>query len=75
QWQELIHGGRYSHSYNASLPDFVALARAFGWGAARVDDPAKLEAALAECLAHDGPYFLDVAVSAQENCFPMMPAG
>ena len=75
QWQELIHGGRYSHSYNASLPDFVALARAFGWGAARVDDPAKLDAALAECLAHDGPYFLDVAVAAQENCFPMMPAG
>ncbi|SSW68710.1 Acetolactate synthase isozyme 3 large subunit [Achromobacter veterisilvae] len=75
QWQELIHGGRYSHSYNASLPDFVALAKAFGWGAARVDDPAKLDAALAECLAHDGPYFLDVAVTAQENCFPMMPAG
>src|SRR3546814_12422861 len=41
QWQELIHGGRYSHSYNASLPDFVALAKAFGWGAARVDDPAQ----------------------------------
>ncbi|WP_108913150.1 biosynthetic-type acetolactate synthase large subunit [Achromobacter insolitus] len=75
QWQELIHGGRYSHSYNASLPDFVALAKAFGWGAARVDDPAKLDEALAECLAHDGPYFLDVAVTAQENCFPMMPAG
>jgi acetolactate synthase-1/2/3 large subunit len=75
QWQELIHGGRYSHSYNASLPDFVALARAFGWGAARVEDPAQLDAALAECLAHDGPYFLDVAVTAQENCFPMMPAG
>ncbi|MVW71307.1 biosynthetic-type acetolactate synthase large subunit [Bordetella sp. 15P40C-2] len=75
QWQELIHGGRYSHSYNASLPDFVALARAFGWGAARVDDPAQLNAALAECLAHPGPYFLDVAVQAQENCFPMMPAG
>ena len=72
QWQELIHGGRYSHSYNASLPDFVARAR-FGWGAARVDDPAQLDAALAECLAHDGPYFLDVAVAAQENCFPMMP--
>ena len=75
QWQELIHGGRYSHSYNASLPDFVALARAFGWGAARVEDPAQLDAALAECLAHDGPYFLDVAVTAQEICFPMMPAG
>ncbi|MBV7485105.1 biosynthetic-type acetolactate synthase large subunit [Bordetella sp. BOR01] len=75
QWQELIHGGRYSHSYNASLPDFVALAKAFGWGAARVDDPARLDEALAQCLAHPGPYFLDVAVAEQENCFPMMPAG
>ncbi len=75
QWQELIHGGRYSHSYNESLPDFVALARAFGWGSARVDDPAQLEQALADCLAYDGPYFLDVAVAAQSNCFPMMPAG
>jgi len=75
QWQELIHGGRYSHSYNASLPDFVALARAFGWGAARVEDPAGLDEALAQCLAHDGPFFLDVAVAPQENCFPMMPAG
>nr|WP_242697638.1 biosynthetic-type acetolactate synthase large subunit [Bordetella petrii] len=75
QWQELIHGGRYSHSYNASLPDFVALAKAFGWGATRVDDPARLDEALAQCLAHPGPYFLDVAVAAQENCFPMMPAG
>lgn len=75
QWQELIHDGRYSHSYNDSLPDFVALARAFGWEAERVDDPAELDAALARCLAAQGPYFLDVAVLAQENCFPMMPAG
>lgn len=75
QWQELIHEGRYSHSYNASIPDFVALAKAFGWGAARVEDPADLDAALAECLAYEGPFFLDVVVHAQENCFPMMPAG
>ncbi|WP_086076792.1 biosynthetic-type acetolactate synthase large subunit [Bordetella genomosp. 13] len=75
QWQELIHGGRYSHSYNEALPDFVALARAFGWGAARVEDPAQLDAALAQCLAYDGPFFLDVVVHGQENCFPMMPAG
>ncbi len=75
QWQELIHDGRYSHSYNASIPDFVALAKAFGWGAARVEDPAQLDAALAECMAYDGPFFLDVVVLAQENCFPMMPAG
>ncbi|WP_084386570.1 biosynthetic-type acetolactate synthase large subunit [Castellaniella caeni] len=75
QWQELIHEGRYSHSYNASIPDFVALAKAFGWGAARVEHPRDLDAALADCLAHDGPYFLDVAVVPLQNCFPMMPAG
>ena len=67
QWQELIHDGRYSHSYNASLPDFVALAKAFGWGAAQWTTRQKLDAALAECLAHDGPYFLDVAVAAQRT--------
>ncbi|RYF31990.1 MAG: biosynthetic-type acetolactate synthase large subunit [Comamonadaceae bacterium] len=75
QWQELNHGNRLSHSWNEALPDFVALARAFGWGAGRVSEPAELQAALAECLAYDGPYFLDVQVAAQENCFPMMPSG
>ncbi|RSZ39971.1 biosynthetic-type acetolactate synthase large subunit [Variovorax beijingensis] len=75
QWQELNHGNRLSHSWNEALPDFVALAKAFGWGAHRVSEPAELEAALAECLASDGPFFLDVQVAAQENCFPMMPSG
>ncbi|MGE0097543.1 MAG: biosynthetic-type acetolactate synthase large subunit [Hydrogenophaga sp.] len=75
QWQQLIHGNRLSHSWNAALPDFVALARAFGWGARRVDHPQELDAALAQCLAHDGPFFLDVGVAPQENCYPMMPAG
>ncbi|WP_397545520.1 biosynthetic-type acetolactate synthase large subunit [Roseateles oligotrophus] len=75
QWQELIHGGRYSHSYTEALPDFVALAKAFGWQAARVERREDLDAALAECLAADGPFFLDVVVAAEENCFPMIPAG
>ena len=75
QWQELIHGNRLSHSWNAALPDFVALAKAFGWGARRVDAPGELAAALAECLACDGPFFLDVRVVQQENCYPMIPAG
>ena len=75
QWQELNHGNRLSHSWNEALPDFVTLAKAFGWGARRVSDPAELEAALAECLTYDGPFFLDVQVAAQENCFPMMPSG
>ena len=75
QWQQLIHGNRLSHSWNAALPDFVALAKAFGWGARRVDQPDELDAALAECLARPGPFFLDVRVAQQENCYPMIPAG
>jgi acetolactate synthase-1/2/3 large subunit len=75
QWQELNHGNRLSHSWNEALPDFVALAKAFGWGARRVADPHELPAALAECLAWEGPFFLDVQVAMQENCFPMMPSG
>ncbi len=75
QWQELIHEGRYSHSYTEALPDFVAVARGFGWKARRVTDPVELDAAIAECLASEGPYFLDVAVAAQENCFPMIAHG
>lgn len=75
QWQELNHGGRYSHSYTAALPDFVAVARAFGWSARRVSDPSELPAALTECLASDGPFFLDVVVAEQANCFPMIASG
>ncbi|WP_157271512.1 biosynthetic-type acetolactate synthase large subunit [Azohydromonas aeria] len=75
QWQELVHGGRYSQSYNESQPDFVAVARGFGWQARGVERRADLDAALAECLAGDAPFFLDVRVRAEENCFPMIPAG
>jgi len=75
QWQELNHGGRYSHSYTDSLPDFVALAAAFGWQAARVTHPTELDAALKICLESSGPYLLDVAVLATENCFPMIASG
>jgi acetolactate synthase-1/2/3 large subunit len=75
QWQQLNHGNRLSHSWNAALPDFVALAKAFGWGARSVDHPAQLDQAVAECLAHDGPFFLDVRVAPQENCYPMIPSG
>jgi len=56
-------------------PDFVALARAFGWQARRVSERAELDEALAEFERSGGPFFLDVAVAAQENCFPMIPAG
>jgi hypothetical protein len=73
QWQQLNHGNRLSHSWNAALPDFVALAKAFGWGARSVDDPAQLEEALAECLAYDGPFFLDVRVAGAGELLPHDP--
>jgi acetolactate synthase-1/2/3 large subunit len=75
QWQQLNHGNRLSHSWNEALPDFVALAKAFGWGALRIDQPSELENALRQCMDHPGPFFLDVRVAEQENCFPMIPAG
>jgi acetolactate synthase-1/2/3 large subunit len=75
QWQELIHDGRYSHSRLAAAPDFVALAKAFGWGARRVTLRSDLDEALAECLATPGPFLLDAVVEPTENCFPMIPAG
>lgn len=75
QWQELHHGARYSHSYTEALPDFVALALAFGWKARRVETADALDAAVAECMSSDGPFLLDVVVEQTENCFPMIPGG
>jgi len=75
QWQEFNHGGRYSHSYTEALPDFVSVAKGFGWAAERISNPDELDTAVMRCLRHYGPYFLEVAVEKQENCFPMMPAG
>ncbi len=75
QWQELLHGGRYSESYTAALPDFVKLADAFGAVGMRVEDPAEVDRAIAEMLAVDRAVILDIAVDQTENCFPMIPSG
>ena len=74
QWQELNHGGRYSHSYTAALPDFVALAKAFGWQSRCVTQRGELDIALAECLGSGGSYFLDVRVAAEGELLSMIPA-
>ena len=75
QWQELLHGGRYSESYTAALPDFVKLADAFGGVGLRVERPAEVDAAISEMLAVDRVAILDVVVDPAENCFPMIPSG
>jgi acetolactate synthase I/II/III large subunit len=75
QWQELLHGGRYSESYSHSLPDFVKLAEAYHAKGIRCDDPAKLDGAIQEMLDYPGPVIFDCMVSKEENCFPMIPSG
>ncbi|MBC7164236.1 MAG: acetolactate synthase 3 large subunit [Roseovarius sp.] len=75
QWQELLHGERYSHSWSESLPDFVKLAEAFGARGIQCRDPADLDDAIMEMLGYDGPVIFDCLVEKHENCFPMIPSG
>ncbi|MEY3915715.1 MAG: hypothetical protein RLZZ103_1214 [Pseudomonadota bacterium] len=75
QWQELTYESRFSESYSDSLPDFVALAEAYGWKGIRCSDPAKLDDAIAEMLAYNGPVMFDCRVHKTSNCFPMIPSG
>ncbi len=75
QWQELLHGGRYSSSYSEALPDFVKLAEAYGGHGIRCSDPAKLDAAIMEMIETPKPVIFDCVVAKEENCFPMIPSG
>lgn len=75
QWQELLHGERYSHSWSEALPDFVKLAEAFGAKGILCTDPADLDDAIMEMIEYDGPVIFDCLVEKHENCFPMIPSG
>ncbi len=75
QWQQLLHGCRYSESYSDALPDFIKLAEAYGWRGLRATTPAELDDVIQEMMDTPLPVFVDVAVEQQENCFPMIPSG
>ncbi len=75
QWQELLHGGRYSESYVEALPDFVKLAEAFGGVGLRADKPDELDDVIAEMIATDMPVIADIRIDKAENVFPMIPSG
>ncbi len=75
QWQQLLHGERYSQSWSEALPDFVKLAEAFGAKGIACTDPADLDEAIMEMIRHDGPVIFDCLVEKHENCFPMIPSG
>jgi acetolactate synthase-1/2/3 large subunit len=75
QWQQLLHGERYSHSYSESLPDFVKLAEAYGCHGIRCEDPANLDEAIMDMINTPKPVLFDCRVEKAENCFPMIPSG
>ena len=75
QWQELLHGSRYSESYSAALPDFVKLAESFHATGLRARSVDELDDVIRRMLAAPGPVVVDIAVSKSENCFPMIPSG
>ena len=75
QWQELLHGGRYSQSYTEALPDFVKLAEAYHAVGIRCEKPGELDGAIKAMIAVDRPVIFDCVVDQNENCFPMIPSG
>ena len=75
QWQEILHGKRYSHSYSEALPDFVKMADAFGCVGLRAEKPSELDGKIQEMIAVKKPVLFDCRVDPAENCYPMIPSG
>ena len=75
QWQELLHGGRYSESYMSSLPDFVKLADAYGAVGLRAEKVSDLDDVIKEMISVNRTVIADIRVDKAENCFPMIPSG
>ncbi len=76
QWQQAFYSERYSSSnMKPSMPDFELLAQAYGIKGMVISDRAELKDAIAEMLAHDGPVLVDLRVTRDENCYPMVPPG
>jgi acetolactate synthase-1/2/3 large subunit len=75
QWQELFWDRRYKSVEMGASPDWVKLADAFGCLGMQVTDKGELVEAMKTALAEEGPVVVDVSVSKEENCYPMIPAG
>ena len=74
QWQQLFFDRRYS-SVELTNPDFLKIAEGFGVPGRKITKPEELSEAVAEMLAHDGPFLLHVMVEKEDNIFPMVPSG
>ena len=74
QWQELFFDKRYA-STELINPDFIAIAKGYHIDAQKVTKRSELKDAVAEMMACDRPYFLEVCVEKEGNVFPMIPTG
>ncbi len=75
QWQKLFYDKRFSETLLEPVPDFVKLAEAYGWEGERVERAEEVPNAIARMLAAEGPYLLDVAISRDQNVYPMVAPG
>ena len=75
QWQKLFYHERYSSTILDPVPDFVKLADAYGWEGERIEKPEEVAPAIARMLVSDKPYLLDVAISPDQNVYPMVAPG
>ncbi|PPQ25744.1 acetolactate synthase 3 large subunit [Rhodopila globiformis] len=75
QWQELLHGSRYSETYSNALPDFIKLAESFHATGMRATSVDELDGVINAMLDCPTAVIADIAVDQAENCFPMIPSG
>ncbi|WP_373096379.1 biosynthetic-type acetolactate synthase large subunit [Collinsella bouchesdurhonensis] len=75
QWQRLFYNERYSFTELDANPDFVKLADAYGWQAARISKPEEIDEALDAMLSAGGPYLLDVQIPIDQTVYPMVAPG
>ncbi|MGS3176978.1 acetolactate synthase 2 catalytic subunit [Aeromonas sanarellii] len=75
QWQELFFDGRYSETNLSDNPDFIALAAAFGIPGETITCKEEIAPALDRLLASETAYLLHVAISEEENVWPLVPPG
>jgi acetolactate synthase I/II/III large subunit len=76
QWQDMFFERRLSQVHlGQALPDYAALARAYGAVGLTAETPQELDAALEHALACGRTAVVDARVEAAERCYPMIPSG
>ena len=75
QWQDMFYDERYSGVDLEGNPDFVDLAKAYGFLGLNLKRAADVNKVLKRALAHPGPVIVNVEVVKHEEVYPMVPPG